>query len=472
MTIPVQNPTKTQRDLWEVIEKRVKAIRFRQQVNISQEVGHVLNLPASRLVREIEPIADGLAAVRAPDDSVLVYTQSLLDSYRAQIAVRKTSTSEMQQLRQIVRQWYQRFRGSTVTLIPGSMWEGGVQMDYLDMESLLIDDEHDGWLNGDLIYSVLASTANNYRVIPPGAWTNWVDGGNQRDDMFDVGEGSPNLVIPVYTHNHWSLLIADRDSGVIYFMDSIEDTERRQTMMASLRAFVEAHPAYNIGASWIYSIRRSPPQLNTYDCGIWAIRNAWGWAENNWPTQVGLPDRVQIGRTIMERAEATAGSRLPPPSRDLQIMGMRNLTLTPPRRTSTAPQSANQSFSSTSQVPKRESTPQRLISTARQALAQGSPSGMSNRPTSQAGSREGTPQMRSTARAPQRQLTSPSNVAPPSLPQTPPELHQQMDAGERIQVRGSPLPRTLPARAPQTLQRPPPSQESFTVRKTRSGKEH
>jgi hypothetical protein len=424
MSIPVQNPTKTQRDLWEVIEKRVRAVRFRQQANISQEVGRVLNLPAARLVPEIEPIADGLAAVKAPDDSVLVYTQSLLDSYRAQVAVRKTSTSEMQQLRQIVRQWYQRFRGSTVTLIPGSMWEGGVQMDYLDMESLLIDDEHDGWLNGDLIYSVLASTANNYRVIPPGAWTNWVDGGNQRDDMFDVGEGSPNLVIPVYTHNHWSLLIADRDNGVIYYMDSMEDTERRQTMMASLRAFVEAHPAYNIGMPWIYSIRRSPPQLNTYDCGIWAIRNAWGWAENNWPTQVGLPDRVQIGRTIMERAEATAGSRSPPPSRDSQIMGIRNIRLTSPRRTSTAPQSANQSFSSTSQVPERESTPQRLISTAGQALAQGSPSGMSNRPTSQAGSREGTPQMRSTARV------------------------------------------------PQTPQRPPPSQESFTVRKMRSGKEH
>ena len=149
----------------------------------------------------------------------------------------------------------------------------------------------------------------------------------------------------------------------------------------------------------------------------------------------------------MERAEATAGSRLPPPSRDLQIMGMRNLDLTSPRRTSTAPQSANQSFSSTSQAPKREDTPQRLISTARQALVQGSPSGMSNRPTSQAGSREGTPQMRSTARVPQRQLTSPLNNAPRSQPPS-------------------------QARTPQTPQRPPPSQESFTVRKMRSGKEH
>ena len=60
-----------------------------------KEVGRVLNLSAARLVPEIEPIADDLAAVKALNNSVLIYTQSLLDSYRAQVAVRKTSTSEI-----------------------------------------------------------------------------------------------------------------------------------------------------------------------------------------------------------------------------------------------------------------------------------------------------------------------------------------------------------------------------------------
>jgi len=53
--------------------------------------------------------------------------------------------------------------------------------------------------------------------------------------MFDTGEGNQSLVIPVHWFNHWALLIADRDQGLIYYMDLMETAERRQMAVASLQ---------------------------------------------------------------------------------------------------------------------------------------------------------------------------------------------------------------------------------------------
>jgi hypothetical protein len=61
MQIPVKNSTKTQQHIWEVIEKRVRGIKFQQQVDISKEAAAAMNLPPAQLVHEIEPIARGLA---------------------------------------------------------------------------------------------------------------------------------------------------------------------------------------------------------------------------------------------------------------------------------------------------------------------------------------------------------------------------------------------------------------------------
>jgi hypothetical protein len=53
-------------------------------------------------VPEMEAIASELAQASATDDTLLAYTQSLLDAFRAQIVTRKGGTSEMAQLRRVI----------------------------------------------------------------------------------------------------------------------------------------------------------------------------------------------------------------------------------------------------------------------------------------------------------------------------------------------------------------------------------
>jgi hypothetical protein len=226
MQIPVKNSTQTQRAIWEVIEKRVKGIKFHQQVDISKEAAAAMNLSPSQLIREIEPIAAGLAQTSVKDDTLLAYTQCLLDSFRAQIVTRKGQTSEMAQLRRVVATWHRRFRGRTVTLIPGSMWTGGVQLDHYDVASLLLGDGYDGWLNGDLIYAILTVLAVDHHVVPTRAFDFWRQG-NHANNMFDVPGNFPSLIIPVHWMNHWALLIADRETHLIHYLDSMETLERR-----------------------------------------------------------------------------------------------------------------------------------------------------------------------------------------------------------------------------------------------------
>jgi hypothetical protein len=460
MQIPVKNSTQTQRAIWEVIEKRVKGIKFHQQVDISKEAAAAMNLPPAQLIHEIEPIAAGLAQTSVKDDTLLAYTQCLLDSFRAQIVTRKGQTSEMAQLRRVVATWHRRFRGSTVTLIPGSMWTGGVQLDHYDVASLLLGDGYDGWLNGDLIYAVLTVLAVDHHVVPTRAFDFWRQG-NHANNMFDVPGNFPSLIIPVHWVNHWALLIADRETRSIHYLDSMETPERRQMAVASMRNFLNMHPGYN-QINWQESSWRSTQQTNNYDCGVWAIENAWAWMERRpRPDNVGVTNRLEIGQAILASAEVANEAPQPVPTDEVEYLGMRNLSLTPMSRAPIATPSRGQSFASAMQtlrVPSRGATPQRdlLIQTARAARQLGSASGPSTRPASTSTSRLATPQLdqmindaaqilhTSNPATPAARSTtsSPLSSTRSSQIQTPPSMRQLINTGRGVTARGSPMPRT------------------------------
>ena len=493
MAIPVKNSTKNQQAIWEVIEKKVKGIRFKQKIDISHEAARVMELPAAELVREIEPIAKGLAQAPATDDTILVYTQCMLDAYRAQIATRKGRTSEMSELRTVVGTWHRRYHDRYVTLVPGSVWRGGVRIRHYDMTSLLLGEAYDGWLNGDLLHAILTVTLHDQYVVPTRAFDYWHQG-NHANNMFDVPDGFPSLIVPVHWGNHWALLIADRATGQIYYLDSLEVEGRRQMAVASMRNFLNAHPAYNT-ITWQANPRRSAQQTNTYDCGIWVVNNAWAWQEQApSPTEVGLPERVQIGRALLASAEVADESRMPVPTDEVEYLGESNLSMTPESRPPTETPSAGQSFSSV--TPQRE----RLVQTARAARRPDSTLGPPTRPASTSTSRMGTPQLEQAIgdamgvlhigdpATPSARLTRSSLSPAPSQLQTPPGLREAMNAGVAITSRGSPVPRStartqteppprstarLPTSAQTMGQQVQPQPQQFArERKLRSGKEH
>jgi hypothetical protein len=436
MPIPVKNSTNTQRAIWEVIEKRVKGIKFRQEVDISTEAAHAMELPPAQLVREIEAIASGLSETSASDDTLLVYTQCLLDAFRAQIVAQKAQTDEMAELRHVVATWHRRYRDRNVTLIPGNINEGGVQLDHYDIASLLLGDGYDGWLNGDLIHGILTITAHDQYVVPARAFDFWHQG-NHPDDIFHVPGNHPSLIVPVHWGNHWALLIADRQSGQIFYLDSLEVAGRRQMAMASMRNFLNLHPGYN-SIVWHENSRRSTQQVNTYDCGIWVVHNAWAWTDHtDLLPSVGVAERLQIGRAVLAAAETADQVRQPVPTDEMEYLGMRNLAITPTR--------AQQPSSRAVTPQSRMTTPRReqLVRTAIEAQRLRS----STTPEAPSSSSELSSVRSSQLRTPAHMRTREGLV----------------DTSRRVTERGSPMPRESDNRE----QEP----ESARKRGTRSGKE-
>lgn len=92
-----------------------------------------------------------------------------------------------------------------------------------------------------------------------------------------------------------------------------------------MRNFLNLHPGYN-PTIWRESELRSQSQENHYDCGIWAIANTWAWMEGNaLPVEVGLPDRLRIGRRLLDAAEVAEQARQPVPTDEVEFMGVRNM---------------------------------------------------------------------------------------------------------------------------------------------------
>jgi hypothetical protein len=64
--------------------------------------------------------------------------------------------------------------------------------------------------------------------------------------MFDVPANQvgsfPTIIAPVHWENHWALLIADRSTGRVYYLDSFEAKGRRQMAVASMRNNKQATP--------------------------------------------------------------------------------------------------------------------------------------------------------------------------------------------------------------------------------------
>lgn len=351
LQIPVKKPSQLQTSIWEVIEKRVRGIKFKVPVNISDEARRVMKLPAAQLLPEVDAIARGLAATANTEDTVLAYTQSLIDAFRLAIRSNVTESSEMSELRTIVNEWARRWQARNVRLVDGSLNQGGVELDLFDMSSLLLGEGYSGWLNGDIIHGALniGLNQNLVHVVPAMAFDFW-HRGNHADNMFDVPGHHPSLVVMVHWGNHWALMIADRATGLIHYLDSYEIGDRRQMAMSSMRNFLVTHPGY-MNQVWRNADTRSGEQVNGYDCGVWAVQNAWAWmAGAPFPSEVTLADRLEIGQTVHTRATSVTRPPQHTSLDELEYLGHRNAQLTQQQATSFLPPSHRGSRESSMQT--------------------------------------------------------------------------------------------------------------------------
>ena len=184
--------------------------------------------------------------------------------------------------------------------------------------------------------------------------------------------------------------------------------------MASMRNFLNLHPGYN-HISWQDSNFRSRQQDNTYDCGVWAIANAWAWIDGtDLPTEVGLTDRVRIGRSLLHVAQTREQVRPPVPTDEVEYMGTRSMN-TPIQGMNTPVQRRLPTPASRMPTPRAEE----LITTAMEAQKLGDPTSSPGKPVS-------TPQSNlSSARA--SRLTAPPSVQNPA-------------GAASVTSRGSPMP--------------------------------
>ena len=376
MPIPVTAPTPAQKNIWALIDARTRAIAEKRVLNITKESVQAMQGPPNQVLKDVEEIARGLAALQTPNDSVLVYTQCMVDLISLGIRRQEEQTSEWAALRAITNRWLSRYGPSRqVQTTLGDINRTGSTVDHHAIVSLLHGDGYEGWLNDDIILAALRiagqegrRTNRRVHVVSPLAWTVWHERGNQLNDMPWVPEDHPSLVVIQHWTNHWALMVADTETREIHYYDSMPVEGRREVAIASLRGLLNIHPGYN-QRPWHASDRTSPRQVNAIDCGVWAVLEGWAFIRRDpRPQSVDITDRVAIADWVVRAAQEAEQHRPPPPRRhdDVEFMGVNQLNVQGPQ-----PQTPNQS-PQTPRQPSRAQTPQQpTIQTIRTTATRG-----------------------------------------------------------------------------------------------------
>ncbi len=209
------------------------------------------------------------------------------------------------------------YHGAPIVAGQGGDWhQQGVTVDQHDLETMLLDPLHRGWLNESMIQALLlmmthrafeTASRNNLPgpsnfVVPSGplsVWRGWT-GPTQRDPTRPVPilPNEPRrLVMPIHWGNHWAMATYDPITYHIQYWDSHPSPEARQRNMTEAYTFLSLLLNEYRGTLVLQQFRSQAPtrgqltsqvQTNTADCGIFAIENARRFIEEtgDMPTNI------------------------------------------------------------------------------------------------------------------------------------------------------------------------------------------
>jgi hypothetical protein len=178
-------------------------------------------------VQSMKDMAIGLKEAEIQDPNVVNFLEAAASTADIFLRLHAKDNDSTNRIR-VLGLWWRRTAGARTQLdvTHGHYNRGGLTLSLEDLEHLLWDAAHDGWLNGAVIEAVLQVITYGRRefVIPDSAWRNWFESGVEPPHL---PTERADILGAVHFPNHWGAYYADAQNRVIYYLDSAHTSGRR-----------------------------------------------------------------------------------------------------------------------------------------------------------------------------------------------------------------------------------------------------
>ncbi len=344
--IPVENPTRLEEALWQIVVRKVGAFRSGQKaVDFTKEDEQAIQQAEPRQFRDAaERIVDGIATSGFDEPNLAIYSQSMYDQGEIMLRLQMIQDTSMNTITRGIEALESRFGGRGARMIAGIgryPGEPAIRLGIPEFETILRDRHHTGWLAGEVIQAAIRLYAGNRRVeiIDPNVWEAYRLTGLQRESLPVMGQNPEIVIIPYHFMEHWAVGIIHPSRGRMYFLDSMDDEHRRTVFMRDMGIFTADRLDIFGTGGYVLDGARSVQQLNDFDCGLYTIENARAYMNGNPPPEIiGNASRLEtfsrLYDSVMTNAvhtdrEAVRGTRPSPAPTGLSRAASRAVTPNP-----------------------------------------------------------------------------------------------------------------------------------------------
>ncbi|KAL6245340.1 hypothetical protein RBB50_008115 [Rhinocladiella similis] len=316
--IPLKLPdsaTRAQRLLFRLFRSHAQGLAENRPFKISDEDRERLATRevTANLRRDVQLIVDALSRMEPPSASLAAYLQGA-HTYSRLALSNELHRGNPTGVREAMRDILTAYHGAPIRVGQAGQgdWTGqGVTLVQHDLESILLDELHSGWLNDQLIQALLlmmthtqfelaarrtvpGPPAVGHFVVDPNllsAWRSW-QGPTARHPQRPVvllPQHQARLVIPIHWGNHWAVATYDPERHALQYWDSHYDARARENNTREAYRFLEELLHQNRQHLVAPGFRHRGPtrgtltsqiQTNTADCGVFAVENARRFIED------------------------------------------------------------------------------------------------------------------------------------------------------------------------------------------------
>jgi hypothetical protein len=250
--------------------------------------------------------------VPAPSDATIAAYLQGMQNITSIVRAGQVEQGRPEDVRQFVQTIMSLYRGAPIWVgQPNQNWDGqGVNLVQADLETMVVDQLHNGWLSESMISAFLMMFIHqqflmsarlgrpgfDFFMVNSSQFSTFRQAGDQQRPGVQIAlPAEPRrLVAPIHWGNHWGLMTYNPDTHEMQYWDSygpVREANAR-TAYATFQRLLDIHrhrlvrPQFHNHAPtrgpW-----ESDLQRNSYDCGIFVVENARRFIEDtgNHPTQ-------------------------------------------------------------------------------------------------------------------------------------------------------------------------------------------
>ena len=344
------NPTPLQSNLLDLLKSKINGVCNGNYIPITEQQRQgILDTDFAQLLDALEDLCmlQRPSRISLPSsgtqggtrDNVIgrVWLEGVRDMAEIAYAIHNDRSDTMREIRDIVNVYRDLAPNDRQTLLigNGNEFANGAQFLPSDVESLLFDTTHDGWLTDSALQAAMAAILNNLpvadrpnvRIMPGWDFLHQIDNptavgqaySTLTDHLPAPGEegATPDIYIPLNIGAHHILIAIIPDRHEYYIVNSLGDPDVSALWGRRIDSWICSEWARRFGYTdsrrpWIQQTLNSSQQTNGRDCGVFVIHNFRSMIRRRpraVPTALLMPNQTVRAEVAQEIHQAVRSSQ-------------------------------------------------------------------------------------------------------------------------------------------------------------------